>query len=589
MHAVAFAQTEIVASGLEAAAQEMCASLIRTACSPNVKERADCSTSLCDMDGRTLALATHGPAHLGSTLGLVPAILERFPLETLRPGDIFFANDPYIVGVTHLNDCTAAAPIFFDNRPIAFAAAVAHHSDVGGRVPGSESGDSTSIFQEGVRIPPVRLYEAGERREDMWELFLLNSRTPHFSEGDLYAQTAALRRGIERVQELYEHHGAAAMASHTTAMLDATERRVRAAIGERLRSGTYRAEDWLDDDGITGSAVHLAVTLTVGDGRLHFDFSDAAAQLPSGKNVPLTHTMATIYYCVKTMVDPAFSINEGLYRPIEVTAPQESVVNPRSPSGVSSRNLTSMILADVLMNALGQAAPDRAMAAGGPYQGIILAGPDPLRGRYFVDYETFAGGQGALCNADGMDVTQIHMSNTSNLPVEVMEIEFPVRVEEYEMVADSGGGGTFRGGLGVRRDLRVLADGTVLSLRSARQAYPALGVEGGVSGHTARYLLNPGTESEERLPFTLSEHPLRNGDLLRIMTPGGGGFGEPHARDPDAVLADVVAGKVTAKQARAVYGVVLAEDGGAVDAAATARLRTRRETASRGNDTERGP
>ena len=247
---------------------------------------------------------------------------------------------------------------------------------------------------------------------------------------------------------------------------------------------------------------------------------------------------------------------------------------------MSSRNLTSMILADVLMNALSQAAPDRAMAAGGPYQGIILAGPDPSRGRYFVDYETFAGGQGALRNADGMDVTQIHMSNTSNLPVEVMEIEFPVRVEEYEMVADSGGAGTFRGGLGVRRDLRVLAGGTVLSLRSARQAYPALGVAGGDAGRTARYLLNPGTESEERLPFTLSEHPLRKGDLLRIMSPGGGGFGDPLARDPDAVHADVVAGKVTAKQARAVYGVVLAEDGGVVDAAATARLRGRRDTAS---------
>ena len=575
-----FAQTEIVASGLEAAAMEMCASLIRTACSPNIKERADCSTSLCDMDGRTLALATHGPAHLGSTLGLVPAILKRFPLETLRPGDIFFANDPYIVGVTHLNDCTAAAPIFFDNRPIAFAAAVAHHSDVGGRVPGSESGDSTSIFQEGVRIPPMRLYEAAKRRDDVWELFLLNSRTPHFSEGDLYAQTGALRRGIERVQELYARHGAAAMATRIPAMLDATERRVRAAIDERLRPGTYRAEDWLDDDGITGNPVRLAVGLTVGEGRLHFDFSDAAAQLPSGKNVPLTHTMATIYYCVKTMVDPAFSINEGLYRPIDVTAPEESVVNPRSPSGVSSRNLTSMILADVLMNVLGQAAPDRAMAAGGPYQGITMGGPDPVRGRYFVDYETFAGGQGALCSADGMDVTQIHMSNTSNLPIEVMEIEFPLRVEEYEMVADSGGAGTFRGGLGVRRDLRIMVDGAVLSLRSARQAYPAQGLAGGGSGRTSVYLLNPGTESEERLPFTLSEHPLRNGDLLRIISPGGGGFGDPLARDADRVCADVVAGKVTAKQAGEAYGVVLTQDGRAVDAAATARLRRRSETAS---------
>ncbi|MBI4183941.1 MAG: hydantoinase B/oxoprolinase family protein [Proteobacteria bacterium] len=570
---MSFARTEIVASGLEAVAAEMCASLVRTAYSPNIKERADCSTALCDVAGRTLALATHSPAHLGSTLGLVPAILQRFPLGRMRPGDVFLANDPYIAGVTHLNDCTLAAPIFVGDEPVGFAAAVAHHSDVGGRVPGSESGDSTSLFQEGVRFPPVQLYAAGERRNDIWETFLLNSRTPHFGEGDLLAQKAAITRGIERMGGMYARFGTGAMAEGIAEMLDATERRTRAGIRERLRRGTFSAEDWLDEDGLTDDPVRLAVAVTVGDGEVEFDFSGSAAELGSGKNVPITHTMATIYYCLKAMVDPGLSINEGLYRPIRVKAPEGSVVNPRPPAGVSSRNLTSMILADVMIAALGQAAPARSMAASGPYQGIILSGRDPARGRYFVDYENFAGGQGGLCTGDGAEVMQVHMTNTSNLPIEVMEIEFPVRVEAYGMIPDSGGAGRFRGGLGVSRDLRILADGTLLAVRSARQRFAARGSRGGKPGTLGAYVVNPGTAAERKLASTLSEHPLAKGDLLRIVTPGGGGYGAPAAREPEAVLRDLREGKVSKAAARTLYAVALAPGGEAVDAGETARLR----------------
>ena len=567
-----YALTEIIASGLESAAWEMCASLIRTAYSPNVKERADCSTALCAAQGKTLALATHGPAHLGSTLLLVPSILERFPLETLSPGDAFFANDPYIVGVTHLNDCTVAAPVFHDNKPVAFAVSVAHHSDVGGRVPGSESGDSTSIYQEGIRLPPMKLYSAGELRRDVWEMFLLNSRTPDFSEGDLFAQNAAIARGTERIVELYEKYGADTMASCISEILDATERRARACIRENLTKGSFSAVDWLDDDGINEEPVRLAVTATVEDDRVHFDFSDCAAQLGTGKNVPITHTMATVYYCLKMMIDPNLPTNEGLYRTVTVTAPEGSIVNPRPPAGVSSRNLTSMILADVMVNALGQAAPARAMAAGGPYQGIILGGDDPVRKRYFVDYENFAGGHGASAREDGMDVTQVTMTNTSNLPIEVMEMEFPVRIEGYEIIADSGGPGKHRGGTGVRRDLRILADDVVLATRSARQKFPAEGLDGGDSGSLGAYILNPGTD-ERRVRSTISEFPLRKDDLLRIVTPGGGGFGPARARHPERVLHDVEEGKVSPEAARTAYGVALSDDLSAVDAAKTARLR----------------
>jgi len=551
-----YVRTEIISSSLEAAAWEMCAALIRTAYSPNIKERADCSTAICDIRGRTLSLATHAPAHLGSTLRLVPALLERFPLESLSPGDIFFANDPYIVGVTHLNDCTVAAPIFFKDRVIGFAAAVAHHSDVGGRVPGSESGDSNSIYQEGVRIPPVKLYAGGELRKDIFELFLLNSRTPHFSQGDILAQTSAMRIGIHRVQQLYEHYGAEVLSDSIRQMLDATELRLRTRIGDTLKIGSYSAADWLDEDGISDQPVKLAVNLTVAPDSVTFDFSECAAQLKSGKNVPLTHTMATVYYCIKAIVDPHLSINEGMYRPIHVIAPEGSVVNPVSPAGVSSRNLTSMILADVMFSALGQAAPSRAIAGAGPYQGVILSGWDPLRERFFVDYENFAGGHGASTLGDGMDVTQSHTANTSNLPIEVMEIEFPVRVEKYEMVPDSGGSGCYRGGNGVVRELRILNDETTLACRSARQRFPAPGLKGGGDGAVGSYILNPGKENEQRLPSTASELRLKRNDLLRIITPGGGGIGDAKERDRNAVQADLRQGKISITTAENQYGFV---------------------------------
>ena len=399
-------------------------------------------------------------------------------------------------------------------------------------------------FGEGLRIPPIRLYEAGVLRADLWELFLLNSRTPHFSEGDLRAQTAALDRGIQRARELHRRFGIEETASAIAAMLDATERRARERIGALLRPGTYRAEDWLDEDGATGKPVRLCVAATVNRDGIIFDFSGSEAQLGSGKNVPLTHTMATVYYCTKAILDPQVSINEGLYRTVRVIAPEGTVVNPRPPAGVSSRGLTSMILADVLLEALGQAAPARATACGGPFQGIILSGWDRRHGRFFVDYENFAGGHGASRDADGMDATQLHMTNTSNLPIEAMEIEFPVRVERYELAARSGGEGRRRGGLGIRRELRILDDGVSIACRSARQRFAARGLSGGGAGGLGAFLVVTPDGATVPLPGTLSDHPLARGDLVRIVTPGGGGFGPPAAREPSLVARDTREGKI---------------------------------------------
>jgi N-methylhydantoinase B len=538
------ARIEIVAGAFEAATAEMCASLIRSAYSPNIKERADCSTAICDMQGRTLSIATHAPAHLGSTLKLVPGVLERFPVETLAPGDVFFANDPYIVGVTHLNDCTAAAPIFIGNTPVAFALAVAHHSDVGGRVPGSESGDSTSIFQDGVRLPPMRLVEKGIRRDDVWEMFLLNSRTPHFSNGDLLAQLAALERGRIRIEEIYARYGVEDTRSAIERVLDATERRMRSRIGEVLRAGTYKAEDWLDDDGLSNEPVKLSATISIDGDGVRFDLSECPAQLGSGKNVPLTHTMATVIYCLKAVVDPSIANNEGVYRVIRLNAPEGTIVNPLPPAAVGSRNPTAMILADVLFRALGQAAPARAIAASGNMQGTILAGWDAARRRYFVNYENFAGGQGALPTRDGDDAMHVSMSNTSNLPIEALEMEFPLRAERYELIPGSGGLGRQRGGLGVCRDYRVIGDGVVLATRSTRQRFAAQGLDGGGNGALGAFILDAGTPQERKIPGTGSEIALRNGALLRIMTAGGGGYGDVRKRDRDQIAADRRSGKV---------------------------------------------
>jgi N-methylhydantoinase B len=566
-----YALAELVERALESVAREMCVNLIRTAHSPNIKERADCSTALCDSKGRTLSLATHAPAHLGSTLRVVPAVLDRFPVESLVPGDMFLANDPYTVGVTHLNDCTVVAPVFVDGEVVGFALAIAHQSDVGGRVPGSESGDSNSIFQEGLRIPPIRLFRAGERQTDVWETFLLNSRTPHFNDGDLYAEVAAVNRGIAGLQELSGRYGTEHVQGAFEQIFDATERRIRARIETDLADGEYSVEDWLDDDGATGEPVRIAATLSVAGSSLAIDLTGSDDQLGSGKNVPLTHSLATVYYCLKAMLDPDVSLNHGVFRAVAVTARDGSILSPLPPAGVSSRNLPSMLLADVLLQALGQAAPDRMIAASGPYHGIILSGYDLEAGAYFVDYENFAGGQGAMRRWDGMDAVQVHMTNTANLPIESIESEFPVRIDGYELVAESGGPGRHRGGLGTRRRIRILADNASVAIRSARQRFPAGGLEGGAAGSLGSCRVHQVDGVVVVLPSTVSEHPLAAGDVLEITTPGGGGFGPPLERDPTSVLRDVIEEKCSELTAREAYGVAI--DDGDVDPDATRRLR----------------
>ena len=530
-------KAEVMARYLLACSEEMAATLMRTAFSPNIKERADCSTAIFDRNGEVTALAHRIPMHLGSMVGAVAEILKRFRLDEIRPGDMFMANDPYNGGGTHLPDINIIAPVFVEGAIVAFVANIAHHADVGGMVPGSEAAVCTSIFQEGIRIPPVRIMSAGTINRDVLDLVLLNSRTPDERVGDLKAQFAANVVGERSVQALFKRYGVKNTESTIAAYLDFTERRFAAAIS-RLPPGTYEAEDYIDGDAADKLA-RIRVKLTVGKGKLEFDFTGTDRQISSSRNIPTRAVLATIYTVAQSLLDPDVPANAGYYRTIEAKGPPGTVVHPVAPAAIGCRSVSCAVLGDVIAAALAQALPQKALAGSGPHHLFILAGTNPRNGAYFVDYETMAGGMGARANRDGMDAVRVHASGASNLPVEALEHAYPLRIERYALRPGSAGDGKYRGGMGVMRDYRMLADDIVVSLSSERQHVAAAGMHGGDAGATGEFIFNPGEPDERKLPSAAADVALRRGSVLRICTPAGAGYGLAAERDAAAIERDV--------------------------------------------------
>lgn len=536
--------TEVVGSALLSITDEMSTVLVRTAYSTNIKERADCSTALFDARGRVLAQSQRLPLHMGSLLGSVRHIRDRFPLASLRPGDMFLANDPYHGGGSHLPDFNLVMPIFADGRLVAFAANTAHHSDVGGMVPGSESSECREIYQEGLRLPPVRLCAEGVVQEDVIEIVKLNSRVPKERDGDLRAQIAANRVAQKRVVELCDRYGADDLAAHGDSLLEATERRIRSQFAE-LGDGEHVFEEPLDPLA-SGEEVVIRVRLRVVDDRLHLDFTGSSQQMTWARNVPLYAVAATAFCVVKTMLDPTLPANDGLYRSVVVHAPEGTVVNPVEPAPVGARALTCGVLADAIVGALSSAVPHRAVAGSAPHQLITVAGTDPRDGGFFVNYETIAGALGARAGHDGCDGVRIYASGAANLPVEPLEQAFPFLVERYELIPDSGGDGRTRGGRGIRRDYRILNERTEVALTGERHVNAARGRDGGADGALGRFVLNPGTDAERLLPRVARGLVLQRGDVLRVETPGGAGFGPPAERTAERRRHDVAIGVVSA-------------------------------------------
>jgi N-methylhydantoinase B len=552
---------EVIGGYLVAVAEEMHAALIRTAFSLNVKERADCASSVLDGAGRVVALAVDAPLHFGSMLGLVEAVVGGG--RVLRPGDVLMTNDPYSGGGSHLPDITLVAPVFAGGRQLGFVANIAHHADLGGAVPGGIAAEHSEIFQEGLRLPVMALVEGGVVRRDVVELVALNSRSPGDREGDLQAQLASLDVGLRRVEALVERYGTDVVERSVGELMDYSERRFRA----RLRSlpvAAFEAEDWLDCDEVLTEPVPLRVRVESTGEALRFDFSECGDQVQAARNVPRNALLATVYAIVKQMLDPGLPANAGYFGLVEVVSRPGSVVDPLPPAAVGDRALTCNVLGDAIVAALSQLDPADAIAGSGAFTRAVVSGCDRRSRRRFVNYESFAGSPGGAVDRDGLDAVRVHASGGANQSIEAMELAYPVEVGCYEFVEDTAGVGEFEGGIATRRDFRVFADDALLTVSGMRMRVRPPGGAGGGAGVGARIVLSPGQAGERELDGATTRLPLAWGDVVRVETASGGGYGDPALRDPVRVLRSVREGRLSARRAREVYGVEAPEGAAAM-------------------------
>jgi N-methylhydantoinase B len=499
----------VLASALAGIAEEMGAVLIRGSYSSNIKERRDCSTALFDKEGRMVAQAEHIPVHLGAMPEAVAAIMRR----GAEPGDVFAINDPYSGG-THLPDITLVSPVSHEGEIIGYAVTRAHHSDVGGMRPGSMPSDSREIFQEGVIIPPVRLVRGGEYVDDVLDLLLANVRTPDLRRGDLRAQIAANNIAEERVGELIERRGKEVVLTAFEEVISYTERRTREAIRE-LPDGEHEAEDFMEGDGIGDEDIPIKAKVTIHDDSMTIDFAGTSDSVRGNVNCPLPVTRSASYFALRVLLPKDIPANAGTYAPLEIKAPEGSLVNARYPAAVVAGNVeTSNRIADAVLASLSGFAPEALPAQGqGTMNNTIIGGAG------WTYYETIGGGQGASARGPGPSGVHVGMSNTLNTPVEAFELEYPMRVERYELLYGSGGEGEHRGGDGIVRSVRVLAPSS-LSLLTDRRRHPPQGANGGEPGKVGQNFLD-----DEELPPKVSRE-LKEGDVVTIHTPGGGGYGQ---------------------------------------------------------------
>jgi N-methylhydantoinase B len=534
-------ELEIFKNIFHSIAEEMGAALRRTAFSPNIKERRDYSCAVFDGDGDVIAMGDHMPVHLGSMPMSVRAAIDR---SELRRGDVVMLNDPFSGG-THLPDITLVAPFYVSGRsrsPDFYVASRAHHADVGGAYPGS-MGLCREIYQEGLRIPPVRIVRGGKIDGDVLALLLNNVRTPDEREGDLGAQIAACHIGQQRLGEICGAYGIEKVKREARELLEYSEEMMRAFL-DRIPEGKYRAEDFLDNDGINDRPVKIVVEVAfhhskakaqpAGRGRgrprhtdiVVVDFSGSDPQVEGSINAVEAITYSACFYVFRCLLIEDVPATAGLMRPIRVIAPEGTVVNARAPAAVAGGNVeTSQRIVDVLLRALAQALPECIpAAASGTMNNLTIGGIDPRTGEPFAYYETIAGGMGARPSKPGVSGVHTHMTNSLNTPAEALEYAYPLRVRRYSLRPASGGSGKYRGGDGVVRELEVLCDAEVTLLADRRKRGP-YGLNGGKPGSTGRAEVIREDGSIEELPGKFSVR-LRNGDRIRIESPGGGGWGE---------------------------------------------------------------
>ena len=535
---------EILHNGLRSVTDESYIAITKAAYSTNIKERRDHSTAIMDATSRLIVQAENSlPIHLASMLGLMECLLAKFPLETIHEGDIFVANDPYQAGGTHLPDVNLAMPVFAEGRLLGFVCNLAHHADIGGMAPGSMAGGMSEIYQEGLRIPVVKLFSRGELVQDMLDILLLNVRVPEERRGDYFAQIAACRLGRRRLGELLERYGSARLVAAFELILERTEGRIRSAIAG-IPDGTYAFRDVLDNDGMGTSDIPIAVTVEIRGEDASFDFAGTGPKVRGNVNVTMNATQSAVYYTLKGMLDPDIPNNHGLIRAIRITAPEGTIVNASFPAAVAGRANTSQRIIDVLIGALAQALPEAAVgAANGANTTAVFFGRDPRSGGSYLYLETLGGGFGGRASKDGKDGVQVHITNTSNLPVEAIEMEYPLMVESYGLIEDSGGAGTYRDGMGLRRVIRPVGHEAVFSGMGERFRHQPWGIFGGEAGGTGRFALRDANGDEAVLPDKPSGVRFGPEQAVVVETPGAGGYDPPEERTAEALAADRRGGK----------------------------------------------
>src|SRR3989338_1460713 len=579
---------QVIQARLAGIVQEMQNSLFRTGFSTIIRESQDASCAILNCKGEVVAQHVVLPLHMGAFPACAQGLLQVYPPSEIHEGDAFITNHPYLGGSPHAPDMAVLTPIFyrgdrFDHahRPestegwVGFAATMAHKSDIGGPVPGSCWSQAREIFQEGLHLPPLKYASGFEPSRDIEAIIGANSRTPELVVGDMRGQVGSARLGERRLQEMMDRYGKETVLACYSQLFDLTEAKARAEIAS-WPDGTGAGERFVDSDGIDLDKpvrIHVGIEKT-GD-RLLFDFTGCAGQTKGPANIRPTVVRAACSYCVTALVDPALAINQGLARVIEVKVREGSALDPLFPAPVNTYNPTVHALVEALFEAFSQLTPTKKVADGCSSRSIIICGRSNKTGKSYVQYEIFGGGSGGRTGKDGVSGTNVNQSNARIAPVEIIESEFSARLRRFELIPDSGGAGTFRGGLGFVREYEILDHEARFSLRSTKHSVAPKGIQEGFPGRTGKCTLNPHTEKEKVLPSRYSDHTLYPGDVVRLETPGGGGLGNPLERDPQKVLSDVLNGYVSQEKAEKLYGVVIERHNGElrIDKAGTSKAR----------------
>lgn len=567
---------EVIKNSLSSIIDQMALVMTRAAYSPLLRDLFDFSTGLTDAKGRILAEGLVNPVMAGVFPSFIQVVSKLWS-DRIYPGDVFIGNDPY-EGASHLPDVYIVRPIFMNSSLVAYVCTTAHQLDFGGRVPGSNACDNTEIYQEGLRIPPLKYYERGVRNHSIYQLIKKNVRISDMVTGDIEAQVAATGIGERGLTDLAEKYGDWSILSrYLDELMDYSERMTRAAI-RKLPDGIYEFEDFLDDDGFIFEPVRIFVKVIVDEDNITFDFTGSSPTVKGSINLPLSSTIALINAAVRLFLDVTVPSNAGVHRPVKIIAPYDTIMNLGFPSGCAGRGATMGRVWDTIVGALSKIAPDKIPAANAEVDfGICLSGTNQ-EGNPFVFTEFLIGSWGGRPWADGIDVASPPWLNYSNIPCEVIEKEYPIRIEKYTFVPDTGGAGKYRGGLGVIREYHILANDVVCQWRQDRALFPPWGLNGGKPGGVSRgYHISDGNKRE----LKKSVFFCKKGDVLQAILPGGGGYGNPLERDVDAILDDVRNEKISIKSAESDYGVVINDKTMRVDNEATKQLRKKMRTASK--------